>query len=106
LYNKALVRYTRLMKLVVLYRMNSEQARPVFEFLEMLSRRYPGKNIEELNIDTRKGATEANLYGVMQYPAMLVVANDGRVMGMWEGLPLPLIDEVAGFLLEQQGVAV
>jgi hypothetical protein len=94
------------MVLVALYRKNSEQERPVIEFLEMLSRRYPGKKIVELDIDTREGATEATLYGVMQYPAMLVTANDGRVMGMWEGLPLPLIDEVAGLLLEHQGVTV
>lgn len=94
------------MKLVVLYRNNSEHARPVYEFVEMLSRRYPGKRIDELDLDTREGAAEATLYGVTRYPAMIATANDGHVLSMWEGLPLPLIDEVAGFLLEQQGVTV
>jgi hypothetical protein len=89
------------MVLVVLYRKNSEQFRPVFEFLEMMRRRYPGKAIVELDIDTRDGAAEANLYDVVQYPALLVRSLDGRVQGMWEGEPLPLIDEVAGLLLER-----
>ena len=88
------------MVLVALYRQNSEQARPVYEFLEMLRRRYPGRPVVELDIDTREGAAEASLYGVVRYPALLVRTLDGRIQGMWEGEPLPLIDEVAGLLLE------
>jgi hypothetical protein len=89
------------MVLVVLYRKNSEQFRPVYEFLEMMRRRYPGKAIVELDLDTRDGSAEANLYDVVQYPALLVRSLDGRVQGMWEGEPLPLIDEVAGLMLER-----
>lgn len=88
----------------MLYRKNSEQYRPVFEFIEMMSRRYPNKTIKEMDIDTRDGAAEASLYGVTRYPALLVTSYDGHIIGMWEGEPLPLIDEVAGLLLEQQGV--
>lgn len=89
------------MVLVVLYRKNSEQYRPIYEFLEMMRRRYPGKAIVELDLDTRDGAAEANLYDVVRYPALLVRSLDGRIQGMWEGEPLPLIDEVASLLLEQ-----
>lgn len=88
------------MVLVALYRFNSEQARPVSEFLEMLRRRYPGRAVVELDIETRDGAAEATLYGVVQYPALIVRSLDGHIQGMWEGDSLPLIDEVAGLLLE------
>jgi hypothetical protein len=88
------------MVLIALYRQNSEQARPVYEFLEILKRRYPGRPIVELDIDTREGAAEASLYDVVRYPALLVRSLDGRIQGIWEGEPLPLIDEVAGLLLE------
>lgn len=98
--------YTSSMVLVALYRMNSEHARPVYEFLEMLRRRYPGKPVVELDIDTREGAAEASLYDIVQYPALLVRSLDGHIQGLWEGEPLPLIDEVAGLLLEQQGPSV
>ena len=92
--------------MVVIYRKNSDHARPVYEFLEIMSRRYPDKKIVEMDTETREGAAEATLYGVMQYPAIIASANDGSVQGMWEGVPLPLIDEVASMLLEQQPTTV
>ncbi len=94
------------MRLTVLYRERSEHARIVDEFIEMLGRRYPGRSATKLDIDTREGAAEASLYGVVQYPAILVTSLDGRVMQQWEGLPLPMIDEVAAMILDQQPVAV
>ncbi len=92
------------MGLVALYRINSEQARPVYEFIEMMRRRYPGRTIKELDIDTRDGSAEASLYGVVNYPAIISTSLDGRVLGIWEGLPLPLIDEVVGSTVELQTV--
>jgi thiamine phosphate synthase YjbQ (UPF0047 family) len=92
-----------LMRLAVIYRQNSDHARSVYEFKEMMRRRYPDKQITEYELDTRDGAAEAHLYGVVSYPAIIVTANNGKVLGAWEGLPLPLIDEVAGLLLEEQG---
>lgn len=56
-----------------------------------------GKKLEILNINTRDGAATANLYDVMSYPAILVLADDGSVMNAWQG-DLPLMDEVAGYL--------
>jgi hypothetical protein len=94
------------MRLVVIYRQKSDHARPIYELIEMLRRRYPDKRVEELEIDRRDGAADATLYGVTRYPAMIATSLDGRILGMWEGLPLPLIDEVAGSLLEQQGATV
>ncbi len=94
------------MRLTVIYRDNSEHARPVIEFLEMFNRRYPGKSIEKLDIDTRDGAATASIHGVVQYPALIITSFDGGVLQQWEGIPLPLIDEVASMMLEQQGVTV
>lgn len=94
------------MRLTVIYRDNSEHARAVIEFLEMLDRRYPGKSIEKLDIDTREGAATASMHGVYQYPALIITAFNGSVLQQWEGIPMPLIDEVASMMLEQQGVTV
>lgn len=94
------------MRLVVLYRERSDHARDVREFVEMLSRRYPGRSASLMDIDTREGSAEASLYGIVQYPAIIVTAYDGRVLQSWEGTPLPLIDEVAALILDQQGVTV
>ena len=84
-----------------MYRENSEQYRPVHEFITMLERRYPGRTVQRLDIDTRDGAAEASLYGVTQYPAIIVKSVDGQVIQMWEGDRLPLVDEVAVHLIHE-----
>lgn len=91
------------MRLALIYRKNSEQERPIIEFKEMMRRRYPDKTIEEFDLDSRIGAAQANLYGVVNYPAIIVTSNDGHVQGVWEGQPMPLLDEVMASMLEQQG---
>ncbi len=94
------------MRLAVFYRKNSEQERPIIEFKEMMRRRHPSVEVTDMDLDTRDGVTEARLYGITRYPAILVTAIDGSLQGLWEGTPLPLIDEVFGSMLEQQGPTV
>lgn len=53
---------------------------------------------ELISIDTREGADMARLYDVVQYPALLVLANDGSLSKFWQGDVMPLMDEVAGYL--------
>ncbi len=88
------------MRLTILYKENSDHARDVLEFVEMLRRRYPGKKAELIDVETRAGATEASLHDVSQYPALIITSYEGRVMQIWEGLPLPVIDEVGGQLTD------
>jgi hypothetical protein len=87
------------MKLVVIYRDKSDHARRMIEFLTLFKRRYPQINVEELEIDSREGTERASLYGVVDYPVLLSLGATGNVIGMWEGIQLPLIDEVASSLL-------
>lgn len=86
---------------MILYRQNSDHARAVTDFAEMFRRRYPGKRAELLDIETRGGAAEANLHEVTQYPALIITSYEGRVVQQWEGLPLPVVDEVGGQLTDQ-----
>lgn len=95
-----------IMRLVVLYRKRSDHARSAYEFIEMMRRRYPDKKVIEMDLDTREGAAEASLYGIMRYPAIITTGDDGRILGSWEGLPLPMIDEVVGSILEVQPTTV
>lgn len=85
------------MKALILYRPNSEFARTVEQYVRDFERqRY--KKIELVNIDTAEGAEKARLYDVVQYPALLVLRDDGQFMKMWQGSQMPLMDEVAGYL--------
>lgn len=85
------------MKVLVLYRPNSEHGRITEEFIHDFQRRHQGERVEVLNIDTREGSATASLYDVMQYPAILVLQDNGYVSRVWEGSSLPLMDEVASY---------
>ena len=83
------------MKVVVLYRPNSEHARTVEQFVSDLERRTHGGKIELVNIDTRDGSATASLYDVMQYPAILALQNDGQLLKDWQGSTMPLLNDVS-----------
>ena len=87
-----------MIKTLVLYRPNSEYARAVDDFVREFQHRSGGsKLIEVINIDSLEGAAAAELYGIVQYPAIIVVAGDGFMQNSWEGGTLPLIEEVMGY---------
>jgi hypothetical protein len=86
------------MRLLILYRPNSEHGRLIEEFVHEYRSRHAGAgHLEVLSIDTREGSATASLYDVMQYPAILVLQNDGYVQKLWQGEALPMMDEVAAY---------
>lgn len=89
------------MKVVVLYRSDSEHGRNVEQYVREFTRR-TAKPLKLIEVDSVEGSDLAKLYDVTQYPAIVATANDGSLQNMWQGEPLPLIDEVAGYVLEQQ----
>jgi hypothetical protein len=86
-------------RLLILYRPNSEHSSQVEEFAHDFQRQHDiGKKLELLSLSTRDGAATASLYDIMSYPAILALADDGSVLNAWEGGKLPMMDEVAGYL--------
>jgi hypothetical protein len=89
--------YAFKVKLLILYRPNSEHAREVETFVHEFQRRHDvGKKIELLSVDTREGVAEASLYDILAFPAILALADNGSVLNTWVGMPLPLMNDVAG----------
>jgi hypothetical protein len=84
------------MNILILYRPNSEHGRLIEEFVHEYRNRHPDR-LEVIDIDTREGIANATLYDIMQYPAILVVQDNGSVQKVWEGPQLPLMDEVASY---------
>ena len=90
--------YTGRVKLLVLYRPNSEHESEIESYVRDFQRRYDvGRKLEMVSLNTRDGAATASLYDVVSYPAILVLGDDGSMVGFWQGTPLPLMDEVAGY---------
>jgi hypothetical protein len=85
------------MRLVVLYRPDSEYARGVEAFVHDYQRWHDAGKLEILNYDSRDGSATASLYDIMQQPAILALREDGSVLKTWEGSTLPLMDEVASY---------
>ena len=81
----------------MLYRPNSDHRRMVDEFAREFQARNPANQLEQVNIDNREGSDLANLYDVMDYPAILVLQADGTLQHAWQGTELPLVDEVIGY---------
>jgi hypothetical protein len=85
-------------KVIVLYRPNSEHASDVESFVRDFQRLHDsGRKVELVSVNTRDGAATASLYDIMAFPAILVLADDGSVVNSWIGT-LPLMDEVAGYI--------
>ncbi len=87
------------MKVVIIYRPNSEHARAVEEFAHEFERRDASRHIEMVDYDSRDGMAMASLYDIMAQPVILALADDGRMLQMWVGPDLPLMDDVAAYTI-------
>jgi hypothetical protein len=83
------------MKVLVLYRPNSEFARLIDEFVGNFTRVYPDHRLELVDLNSKGGASKAEIYGIVRYPAIIALTNDGQLLKDWQGEPLPLMSEVA-----------
>ncbi|HSW36895.1 MAG TPA: hypothetical protein VLG37_00840 [Candidatus Saccharimonadales bacterium] len=88
------------MKVVVLYRPNSEHGTAVEAFIRDFRARHDSSKLEILNVDSREGTALASLYDIMQYPAILALRDDGSLSKSWEGETLPLMDELAYYVFD------
>lgn len=83
------------MKAFILYRPNSEHDTMVQDFVTDF-KRFTQSNVELVSLETREGATKAELYDVTSYPAVIAVDNSGVLQRMWQG-NLPLFNELSYF---------
>ena len=89
------------MRILVLYKPNSEHGRIVEDFIRDFKHRSEGSNIrmEILNAEGREGSAMASIYDVFVFPSIMVLQDDGSIHKTWEGTSLPLIDDVKSYAL-------
>ena len=85
------------MKLLLLYRPESEHARAVDNFLREMHAR-SSQEVELVDVDSQEGVRKVELYDAMQYPTVVATTDDGQLQKMWSGTPLPMVNDVLGFL--------
>lgn len=91
--------YAKTMKLLVLYRPDSEHSRAVETFVRDFRYQHEelASHVDVVDIDSRDGVATASLYDLMDHPALMVLGDDGSVAKSWVGAQLPLMAEVAGY---------
>lgn len=85
------------MKVVVVYRQESDNAREVTNFLRDFSRQ-TGRIIEEIDPDSREGDSFCRTYDIVEYPTLIALDDNGVMQHLWRGRPLPTINEVSFYV--------
>ena len=85
------------MRVVVVYKQETDYARRVDEFLGDFKRQ-TGRELEILDPDSNEGSGFVQAYDIMEYPTLIAVSDDGQIQNQWKGLPLPTISEVSYYV--------
>ncbi len=84
------------MRLIVIYRTETDYARSVVEQLREFTRR-TGRIVEEIDPDSDEGQNLCRTYDIVEYPTIIALTDNGTMLAMWRGLPLPTIDEMNSY---------
>lgn len=82
------------MRVVVVYKEESDHAREVTDYLRDFERQ-TGRTIETMNPDSRDGIEFCRVYDIVEYPTIIAIREEGQLQNMWRGRPLPTISEVS-----------
>lgn len=85
------------MRVVVVYKDESDHAREVLDFLRDFERQ-TGHVLETINPESRDGAGFCSTYDIVEYPSLVALTDSGELQNLWRGLPLPTISEVAYYV--------
>jgi len=85
------------MRVVVVYKQETDYARRVDEFLGDFKRQ-TGRDLETLDPDTRDGSGFCETYDIVEYPTIIAISDDGQIQNQWKGLPLPTLSEVSYYV--------
>lgn len=85
------------MRVVVVYKDESEHGRIVADYLRDFTRQ-TGHDIETLDPDTPAGADFCRTYDIVEYPTVVALNDDGVLQNTWRGLPLPMMSEVSYYV--------
>ncbi len=85
------------MKAMLFYRPNSEHQRTVEEYVRDFTR-HTGKELPTVSMNTPDGTYKAELYGVMKFPSIVAIDDEGKMLQIWDDDLLPRFDEVSFYV--------
>jgi len=85
------------MKVVIVYKNESDHARDVLDYLRDFERQ-TGHKLETLEPDSPEGIAFCEAYDIVLYPTVIALSDDSHMQNIWSGLPLPTISEVSFYV--------
>ncbi len=85
------------MRIVVVFRDNTDYARTVLDFLRDFEHQ-TGHQLETIDPDTADGTQFCDTYDIVEYPTIIALSDDGQMQNTWNSLPLPTINEVSYYV--------
>ncbi len=82
------------MKVIIIYRSDSEHGSTVEQYLRDFSTR-TGRELEVMDPDSAEGIALCQTYDIVEYPSAIAISDDGQMQSTWRGLPLPTISELS-----------
>lgn len=85
------------MRVVVVYKNESDHAREVLDYLRDFERQ-TGHSLETLDPEKPDGIDFCRVYDIVEYPTLIALSDDSHMQNMWRGTPLPTISEVSYYV--------
>lgn len=85
------------MRVAVVYKNETDYARSVDDFLRDFKAQ-TGHDLETIDPDSTDGIDFCNAYGIVEYPTLIAIADDGSMQNMWSGMPLPTVMEISFYV--------
>lgn len=70
------------MKVIILYKPNSEHDTPVQGYVREFTYR-TGKELNMIDAESREGISKANLYDIVRFPALVAMRDSGELIQAW-----------------------
>lgn len=85
------------MRVVVLYKDQTDYARQVTDYLRDFERQ-TGHALEVMDPESGEGISFTGAYDILEFPTIVALSDDGYLQNHWRGLPLPTISEVSYYV--------
>ena len=85
------------MKVVVIYKDNTDYSREVTDYLRDFQRQ-TGHELETMDPESSAGVDFCRTYDILQFPSLIAISDEGQLQNIWQGTPLPTISEVSYYV--------
>lgn len=85
------------MRVVVLYKQQTDTTRQVEEFMVDFYRQ-TGHQLESMDPESPDGVSFCTAYDILEFPSIIAISDNGQLQNYWGGLPLPTISEVSYYV--------